>query len=65
MKSEGTTRAGRGKDTLEGMMEDEIGGREDRKKAHRGWIGRGLGRGKDWDQNMATGKAGARAGRGG
>ena len=55
------TRAGRGKDKLEG----EIGGREGRKKAHRGWIGRGLGRGKDRDQNMATGKAGARAERGG
>ena len=37
-------------------MEDEIGGKEDRKKAHGGWISRGLGKGKNRDQNMATGK---------
>ena len=46
-------------------MEGEIEVREGRKKAHRGWIGRGLGRKKDRDQNMATGEAVARAGRGG
>ena len=39
-----------------GRMEDEIGGKEDRKKAHGGWISRGLGKGKSGDQNMATGK---------
>ena len=55
------TRAGRGKDKLEGRMEDEIEGREGRKKSvHRGWIGRGLGRRKDRDQNMATGKGGGK-----
>ena len=38
-------------------MEDEMEGKEDRKKAHSGWISRGLGKWKNRDQNMATGKA--------
>ena len=38
-------------------MEDEIEGKESRKKAHGGWISRGLGKEKDRDQNMAIGKA--------
>ena len=38
-------------------MEDEIEGKDGRKKAHRGRISRRLGKVKDRDQNMATGKA--------
>ena len=42
---------------MEGSVEDEIKGREDRKKTHDVWINTGLGKGKDRDQNMATGRA--------
>ena len=38
-------------------MEEEIEGREDRKKGNGGRVSRGLGKGKNSDQNMATGKA--------
>ena len=38
-------------------MEDEIEGKEGRKKANGGWISRRLGKGRDRDQSMATGKA--------
>ena len=38
-------------------MEDEIEGREDMKKAQCGWINRGLSKGNDNDQNIATGRA--------
>ena len=57
VKSEGKTRLGRGQDKLEGRVEDQKEDREERKKAHGGWINRGLGKGKDGDQNVATGRA--------
>ena len=45
-------------DKLEGRLEYEIEGREDRRKsAHGGWINRGLGKGEDRDQNAAPVRA--------
>ena len=37
-------------------MNDELEGTEGRRKAHGGWISRGLGKEKDRDQKMATDK---------
>ena len=56
------TRAGRRQDKLKSRVEDAIEvGRAGRKSAHGGWISRGLGsrglgKGKDRDQNLSTGK---------
>ena len=42
---------------MEGRIEDDIEGQEDRKTAQGGWISIGLGKGKNRDQNMVTGEA--------
>ena len=52
------TRAGRGQDKLKSSVEDAIEvGRTGGKTAHVGRIRRGLGKRKNRDQNLATGKA--------
>ena len=43
---------------MKSRVEDAIEvGRVGRKSAHGGWISRGLGEGKNGDQNLATGRA--------
>ena len=65
MKSEGKTRLRRGQDKLEGRVEDEIEGREERKKVSTWWMdqqraGQREGRGSKRVGRRATDRTGQR-----